>query len=173
MPEENEALKYPLPDSKKPLKVDGTAIKYVILVPKGYKEYPEKKIEQEEIDRLQDEISKLQEELKTLTGERDTMKQKLSEIKQKEKEETIQEVIELKKKLGIKEQEGLDELSLETLNAIKATLSEIPEKEEEKKEEEIKAKVPPSGEEKKEEQLSEEEKLRVELFGHKEPLEGI
>jgi len=171
MSDESETLKYPLPDSKKPLKVDGSAIEYIVLFPKGYKEYPEKEIEQEEIDRLQDEISRLKKELEALTEERDTLSQKLSEIEKREKEELIQDVSAIKEKLGITEEgeNPLSDLPLETLRAIIATLSKIPIPDEER-EDEAEPKVPPEKPVPEEKKLSAEEKFRLELYGHKEEI---
>ncbi len=157
MPEEVEQKKYPLPDSKKPFKVDGSAIEYIVIFPKGYTEYEHKdwNAENDDLKKENDDLKKKNQELADQVTE---LSSKLSALEDKLKKQTVEEIVKMRKALSLDpNEEELSKMSLNELQIVKTTLSQIPAK----KEPEVKAKLS------QEEQISEEEKIGRELFGDK------
>ncbi|MCW3134428.1 MAG: hypothetical protein N2V78_08900 [Methanophagales archaeon] len=158
MPEDEALKKYPLPDSK-PLKIDGTAIEYIIVTPKGYKEYPKETADAEQ-EQAENKISSLEQENKQLKEQNEQLSAKLSKFEEMQKKQTIEDIVRMKKALSLDvNEEELNKQSIDSLNVIRATLSQIPVKKEKPAEKPVKAKLST------ESQLSDEEKIGKEMFG--------
>jgi len=138
-------MAYPLPTKDKPLKVNGTEIEYIVIVPKGVKtEYPKTKLEgeaekdeeqsngEETCAELREKIQQLSEEKAKLEKERDELNTKLSAIKEEEKKERVANLVESRAKLGItpedeknSEIEKFMELSDEELNLVEEEFRKV------------------------------------------------
>lgn len=114
-----EQLAYPMPDAKKPLKVDGSAIESVILIPKGFKtEYPITMQAEAENASLRKSVADLTSQVSTLKAELETerkavteMTTKLQSIEDGQKQKLSEEIVALRVNKGLMKPEDKEEVS--------------------------------------------------------------
>jgi len=135
--------------SDKPLKVNGTEIEYIEIVPKGVAdEYPQpgatdagttgemtasqKSNGSEPCTELREQIQKLSEEKTQLEKEKGELKAQLSAIKEEEKKERVTNLVNSRVKLGITPEDEMNseiekfiELSDDELNLVETEFKKV------------------------------------------------
>lgn len=179
---------YPMPQ-KTPLKVDGTAIEYIILVPKGVKvkypagAYPARGAEappasdasKKALDEAKKQLEEKEAEVKKLSEEKVELSKTLDEIKLAEKKGKVEKLVDarIEKKLS---EEADKEKSVEELMKLDDAQIEVLMSDLEKIGKNVEVKPKARNDQSEEEaKLSEvqkqEEEVRMKLFGHKKPLD--
>jgi len=156
--------KYPMPEGhdKKPLKVDGSAIEAIILIPKGVPvKYPapsESKKEEKSDEKTEED----KEKIKQLEEENAQLKEKLSTLMEERRTELVDEIVELKvnKKLTKDPDAEREKFKNHDLETLKVVLSEIKAIKESKVDTPVTEKV-----ELKDEIEAKKEEIRKRLFG--------
>jgi len=174
---------YPMPPSAKdkPLKIDGSEIEYIVLAPKGYKEGAPASAEnkgdtenkgekkEEDMDKPKEDVNK---KMETLSAENRSLREKVNQMMLSRREDLATQIVELRAKKGLIEEKDksiavedfkkLDETQLKILLSDAERLEKV----DAEVKAEAKVKLSASGSS----ELTEEQKLRQEWFGHKDPL---